>query len=344
MDALIGELLHQHECVIVPGLGGFLTNYSPARIHPVNHVFVPPSRYIVFNAGLTSNDGILANYISEVKNISFRESMDQITLWVNEQLYKIKSGKECKIENIGSFSFDRENNLQFEPSNKINYLTDSYGLSSFVSPPIKRYEDDLTDLSAKRRSNYRSLSVGLKWAAVLLPFAGVALWGSLHTRDISGLYMNYSSFMPWENTAGSINSHAESVKSTGIVFTELDMVNSSVIADRSGLIKIDQTVPAIESEIQTPVPKKNTPEQENSPAASIKVRYHIIGGAFRIFENAGNYVDALKRKGYPASIVDKNRHGLFVVSISGFQDKESAVTQLLSIRTTENPDAWIMTR
>jgi hypothetical protein len=342
MDALIAELLHKHECVIVPGLGGFLTSYSPARIHPVNHVFVPPSRYIVFNANLTYNDGILANYISEVKNISFRESMDQIIHWVNEQLNKIKNGKECTIDNIGSFSFDRENNLQFEPSNKVNYLADSYGLSSFVSPPIKRYDDILLNLPVKKKLNNRSISGKLKWAAVLLPFAGVALWGSMHTRDISSLYMNYSSLMPWENASRSYDPNREPLKSTGIVYTELATVNSSVLMDRSGLTTLDQTVPEVVSEPQSAIPQKSTPDKEENQATPSKIKFHIIGGAFRIFENAGNYVDALKRKGYSASIVDKNRHGLYVVSISGYTDKESAVAQLAYVRTNENPDAWLM--
>jgi hypothetical protein len=343
MDAFIGELLHKHECVIVPGLGGFLTNYSPARIHPVHHVFVPPSKFIVFNASLSYNDGILANYLSEVKNITFRESMDQISQWVNEHQPRVKNGHEWKIENIGSLSIDREDNLQFEPSNKENYLDDSFGLSSFVSPPVKRYNTELDTVPYRRAENLRSLRHSLKWAAAIVPFAGVALWGSLHTHDISRVYTNYASFMPWENASGNIRPVMETIKSAGMVFTEFNSVNNSILADRSGLISLNQTIP-ITSDVKSVVSSQTISEPQESITVKSSSRYHIIGGAFRIFENAGNYVDALKRKGFPASILDKNRHGLYVVSISGFGCKETAVAQLALIRSSENPDAWLMLR
>jgi len=143
MDAFISELLHQHECVIVPGLGGFLTNYSPARILPVQHVFVPPSKYIVFNASISHNDGILANHLSSINNISYRDSLVLISNWVNKQKTRLKSGHTWSLENIGILSLDHEGNLQFEPSNNINYLAESYGLTSFVFPPVKRLDNTL---------------------------------------------------------------------------------------------------------------------------------------------------------------------------------------------------------
>ena len=61
LAAQISKLLFEHDCVIVPGLGGFITNYKPAIIHPQHHTFHPPSKQIIFNAALNSNDGILIN-------------------------------------------------------------------------------------------------------------------------------------------------------------------------------------------------------------------------------------------------------------------------------------------
>ena len=67
----INNLLLKHNCVIVPGLGGFVANYKSARIHPVNHTFTPPAKEIVFNTGLKHNDGILATYIALELNINY---------------------------------------------------------------------------------------------------------------------------------------------------------------------------------------------------------------------------------------------------------------------------------
>jgi hypothetical protein len=35
LDHYISQLLFRYDCVIVPNLGGFVTNYKPATINPV---------------------------------------------------------------------------------------------------------------------------------------------------------------------------------------------------------------------------------------------------------------------------------------------------------------------
>jgi len=60
----IGDLLYDYECVVIPGLGGFLTNDKPASIQPNTHYFHPPFKQVMFNAYLKTNDGLLVNYIA----------------------------------------------------------------------------------------------------------------------------------------------------------------------------------------------------------------------------------------------------------------------------------------
>ena len=340
IDAFISELLHQHECVIVPGLGGFLTNYAPARINPVHHVFLPPSKYIVFNASLSHNDGVLANHLSAARNISYRESLEHISHWLNEHKFRLKKGHNWTLENIGVLSLDGEGNMQFEPANNVNYLAESFGLSSFVSPPVKRPEVAHSDALVKRGIRSYKINQSLKWAAVALPFIGFAFWGSFHTQDINRIYTSYANLMPWDNSGSNIRPVMNTINSAGMLFTEYQTIYASVIADRSGMNtwrKIDTTVP-----VSRPVLADK--EAKESFETTISKRYFIIGGAFELIENAGKYVDELKGKGFPASIVYKNHRGLYVVGIKDFSDKETAQAQLSQIRSTENSDAWLITR
>jgi hypothetical protein len=339
MDAFISELLHQHECVIVPGLGGFLTNYAPARIHPALHVFMPPSKYIVFNASLSHNDGILAKHLSAAKNIGYRESLECINQWINEHRSRLKNGHSWTLENIGILSPDQEGNLQFEPANNVNYLSDSYGLSNFVSPPVKRLIVTQELIQGQQGNTLHRLSRGLKWAAVALPLVGFAFWGSLHTKDIDHLYTSYANIMPWENSESNIRPAVNKINSAGMLFTEYQTIYASVIADRSGMntVRTTETVlPVVQPEIS------GKTEAALNPEKNLSNRYFIVGGAFGLSENAGKYVEELKGRGYPASIVYKNRRGLYVVSIKGFTDKETATAQLSLIRSTENPAAWLI--
>ncbi|NLA48282.1 MAG: hypothetical protein GX876_02335, partial [Bacteroidales bacterium] len=60
ITSFIRELLFSHDCVIVPGFGGFVGNYAPARIDRATSTFYPPSKQISFNRNLRNNDGLLA--------------------------------------------------------------------------------------------------------------------------------------------------------------------------------------------------------------------------------------------------------------------------------------------
>ena len=52
IETYISDLLYRHDCVIIPGLGGIITNYRSAQIHPVSHKLQPPSKSIRFNLPL----------------------------------------------------------------------------------------------------------------------------------------------------------------------------------------------------------------------------------------------------------------------------------------------------
>ena len=66
----ISELLYKHDCVILPGFGGFVTQFVPAKIHPINHTFYPPSKNILFNSKLTRDDGLLFDFIAASQKIA----------------------------------------------------------------------------------------------------------------------------------------------------------------------------------------------------------------------------------------------------------------------------------
>ena len=54
-------LFWDHDCVMLPGLGGFVCNPRSAWYDEDKHQIVPPSRDVLFNPRLTTNDGVLAN-------------------------------------------------------------------------------------------------------------------------------------------------------------------------------------------------------------------------------------------------------------------------------------------
>ncbi|MCF8364542.1 MAG: SPOR domain-containing protein [Bacteroidales bacterium] len=134
----ISELLFDHDCVIVHGFGGFVANYQSAKIHPVQHTFSPPAKIILFNKDLRNNDGLLANKLVSSEKISYEKALEEIDAFAMISLRTINNGETIDLDGIGKLYPDKEGNIQFEQSSKVNFLKDTYGMSSFVSPAIKR--------------------------------------------------------------------------------------------------------------------------------------------------------------------------------------------------------------
>ncbi|HMM10541.1 MAG TPA: hypothetical protein PKE03_00405, partial [Bacteroidales bacterium] len=139
----IGDLLYEYECVVIPGLGGFLTRDFPASIHPVKHYFSPPHREIVFNPWLRANDGLLLNHVALNEKLPYHEAKSKLDRFVLKCLSALGEGKRINFRNVGTLYYDKDQQLVFEPDSHQNYLPDAFGLAGFVSPPIKREEGSM---------------------------------------------------------------------------------------------------------------------------------------------------------------------------------------------------------
>lgn len=132
----ISDLLYRYECVIVPHFGGFVTNNKSARIDSSNNTLYPPFKQITFNSHLTNNDGLLANYIAAVDQISYDCAVNYIKFEIEAWKEKLDN-QELVLDDLGAFQL-LEGKLHFEPQQTINYLTSSFGLSNVVRSEIVR--------------------------------------------------------------------------------------------------------------------------------------------------------------------------------------------------------------
>ena len=73
-----------------------------------------------------------------------------------------------------------------------------------------------------------------------------------------------------------------------------------------------------------------------------KKQYYIIGGCFRIIENAEKFRNDLIADGYNASIIGLNSNGLNMVSIFSDPDISKVSGELVLIKEKTEPNAWIL--
>ncbi len=159
------ELLHKHDCVIIPGFGAFLTKSIPAS-HD-NNVFSPPKKSVTFNGMLKENDGLLANEISAKENISYNASLKQIKKEVKALLSLLKSDK-VEIDNIGVFQLNTEKKIQFQPNKDANFDPNSYGLESFTRN-TRKIDDSKEKIKTLSIPDY-----AIKYAAILILLIGIS--------------------------------------------------------------------------------------------------------------------------------------------------------------------------
>lgn len=177
----INDLLYRYDCVVVPNFGGFVTNRIGTTIS--SNTFYPPSKQVSFNVNLKHNDGLLANYIASVENISFEKANEKIYSVVLQLQEDIKV-KPVEISSVGSLLLNKDNQIVFTPNNSTNLLTESFGLVEIEASEINRKEVVIPVVSAEKSNN--KLSSFVKYAAsvaVLLTF-GIAIYNQNNDEEI----------------------------------------------------------------------------------------------------------------------------------------------------------------
>jgi len=122
------ELLYQHNCVIIPGFGGFITNYKDAGFEESRNFICPPRQRVAFNQNLNQNDGLLVNHWSINNAISYQEALIEIESFSSYLKNKIQDSKSFDFKGIGTFYLNQEKNLLFLPFQGLNFMQSSFGL------------------------------------------------------------------------------------------------------------------------------------------------------------------------------------------------------------------------
>ena len=124
------KLLYQYDCVVVPELGAFLTNYQPASFTEASGLFLPPRKRVAFNEALRLDDGILANYIMLHEPVTREGAQRYISQFVGELRQQVTETGWFDLDGIGTFSSNEEGKLQFDPGLRHNFFGEAYGMSA----------------------------------------------------------------------------------------------------------------------------------------------------------------------------------------------------------------------
>ncbi|MBN1198460.1 MAG: SPOR domain-containing protein [Bacteroidales bacterium] len=351
IEHYIAELLSEHDCVIIPGLGGFVGSYLPAQIHSVYHTFQPPSKKILFNVNLRQNDGLLANHIAQAEKVSFKEASEQIHRFAEETVKSLKNRKYLILKNIGKLYMGKEENIQFDQDLRSNLLPESFGLQPFFSSPIKRdahldrIEKRLQSRKETRELVKRAIPKPLKWAAILAVPVAVAVMLSLAGYDSikSGSWNSadiLSSLSPFSQA--EVKQAPEETPSTPMMEEETpaEMRSSRDRELSTGPVR-DKIEPVIAPAIEQEPITESTPDLSRTGNQRTG-NFAVIVGAFGVEKNAHKLVGRLNRNGINATIFDRSSGGLSRVAAGVFSTQAEAIRMMNSMKANGFPGAWIL--
>lgn len=136
-------LLPEHETVIIPGFGAFISTYKPAEIDKESGEIKPPSKTITFDQKIRNNDGLLVATVAEKEGISHFEALQKIETERENMLYQLDKGEKVTLEKIGELQYDEQHILQFNSFESDNLLLDAFGLE--IASPSKEFQDEQDD-------------------------------------------------------------------------------------------------------------------------------------------------------------------------------------------------------
>lgn len=353
----INELLYDNDCVIIPNLGGFVSSYKSAEVHPIKHQFLPPSKRIAFNEKLQLNDGLLISNLASGEGISLKDATSIITQFTQEIVEILKNKEKVIFDKIGSLFKNQEGRLQFKAEIQYNYLDDSFGLPEFFSTPIlrdtknKKLRNKFKDRAAmsteeknkKKQSNSKQKKGSgtgffvLGAVALLLAVSAVYLF----VIDSGDKVSQLSSLLPFGN---------DTTEEVVIDTTATELVNDSTdyYQDEEESIYEDEEVEEeVEEDASFEYESDNTTTEETYEASresnntsenflnELTGRYYVIAGAFSVQSNAEDLRNNLISKGYNAKILSpKGKKPFYRVSIEDFDNADEGNSKVAS----ENPD------
>ncbi len=308
IEHYIGQLLYRYQCVTVPGFGAFLTEIQSAQWVESANSFFPPKKQISFNTNIKNNDGLLANHIARMEKTSYEYAISAIQYEVLNWKKELEKNRTLAIKNVGSFALNASDNLIFTPTEQKNYLTSSFGLSSFIAPAVKRESSETVEEMVEETpvisliTEERNGRSYLKYAAVFV--LGLGLLGSV-----------------------------------GYPVYQNQMATQRVLVEQAVQKQVENKIQEATFFIKSPMAPVTLSVKVNKEQ---KLPYHVVAGAFRDENNAEEVLKKLFKMGYKARRLEVNKHGLYPVLYGSFATYAEAQKVKNEVRESENPEAWLL--
>lgn len=375
----IEVLLLENDCVIVPGLGGFVAHYTPAMRVAEENVFLPPTRIIGFNPQLKMNDGLLVQSYMAVYDTDFSDATRIVEKEVAHIFTALHEEGKVDLPNIGELRYSIHGTYDFAPyDHKITtpYL---YGLDSFEMQELAelkktymektiRYSVPVVPEDKKQKFEFKFNRSYLSNAVAMIAVVALFFFLSTPIENTEVVEGNYAQLLPNELFEMI---EKESLAINPIVVSRKADTPKASAQKNTGQKAKKKVVPVAVREVKVgqanaqnaPVvsqPKQQAAEVSSSTSVTTKSevqkttagtvapslvsaqKYHVIIASVGTEKDAEAMAKQLIEKGYPhaKAIVGD---GKMRVSIESCGTETEAYQALNRVRQNETyKNAWVL--
>lgn len=336
------NLLPEHDCVVVPGLGGFVQSEVTAHIKPGARLFYPASKEIGFNPRLKFNDGLLAQSYQESGNLSFEQANAAIQSAVQEIQEKLDAGKFIRLGRTGTL-FMIEQQLIFRPDHHNHFYPEAYGLTPFTFPLLNKPEETVSTPPPSEPVEKEIPKVKAKAE----PKSRVTRDEFIHirfsrsrVRQLIAAATVFLFLLLFAKPAGKPSGNQEA----GMLHTYLSIPSrSGIVAEKDEVPTLDSVQNTSQTRASVPTPGVQKEPTVQQPTEAVLPSYYIIVSAFVqkatakrwMNEHAGEAI--LKEAGI---VVGKGHARVYVKSFVN----EADANEYLGEFTSSHPEyasAWV---
>ena len=330
----LNELLLEHECVIVPEMGAFITKETPAVLDYVTNRLSPPSKEVAFNGMLVTDDGLLVGYVAEKSGITTTEAAHKVHDFAMRSLAVLETSGVLRLDGMGLLTRVSDNGYIFKFNDDTNLLGDAFGLTTIKAQPVYRRvqkasstlmtvqeESDGTQPHHVNRHNYkwfRAAAYSMLIAMVLVLLG----WGA-DRHD--------SSFASW-NPFFYSSPNEFIAKHLGEAMGSREFVQVDVLSSvKASVVDCDCDVKYIEP-------------LDNEQLKPVDVReYYIIGSSLTNTKDAQRCVAKFKNQGFGnAEVLPVNSKGNYRIAYETVLGWDAALKRLEIIKKDYNEAAWLL--
>lgn len=368
----IEVLLLENDCVIVPGLGGFIAHYRSCMYNEDTGEFCPPERTIGFNPQLVMNDGLLVQSYMQAYNTDFPDATRKIEKLVGKLKEDIYRYGHIYLNNVGTLYYNMNGVYEFEPEASGFFTPSLYGLQGFTFPKLSQKnipQEKLSDgyfiphtvKTNTRRSylHYRrwSKNIVALVAAILLFFLfsvpventylDDAEYASLGSAGLFEAIKSYSmaSSIITVSSSPSVQQQEKQQKTVKrqTVKNNINTLKPVVVKTEKVAAPSAKPTAQIVKDVKQSTEKKDSvidklPEKSNTQTGS-----YIIVASLTTNSDAMQVVKQMQQRGYKETqILESN--GRFRVAINRYTNKADAYKQIKELKKNADfASAWVLT-